>query len=398
MSESKRSTHASIYAREMILEALEDRIVLDGAVDRNADDYADAVLVSDQALDQGQGEVVAVLEDYCDGNWHFVNGWWFAYQNGFNLWYYDSLHYYAQDAATSRWLWFDAVIDNQWEYYQTWEYDSAIAYWYYNDWNGTYYHQNDAHRYYHDHITGIWWQYNAYTGAWNPDATTQFAYGQETQYWSNGDTDLHCWLTNDGTTLLDWWIFNAGSDGQWSGGALNVVLVDYTDFFECVEQYTKTDVIVIEYDLTNDGFATVVDGLRILSDYYDTQISNLAVMSHGNSTGMYFGEWISSSNYNNYYNDFLELNAYMVDNGQIMLYHCQVGAASTMLGKIAVWTSTDVFANLGDQWYYWTWYSSPYEETDGIWNHNYYQVHLGEYLFEYRSDRYATYNMLFNFA
>ncbi len=156
-------------------------------------------------------------------------------------------------------------------------------------------------------------------------------------------------------------------------------------------QYTKTDVIFMDFDFYTSGesyydhFSEIVDSIGWVSWFYGQTVDNLAIIGHGNSSAMVIGDYISTSNYTSYYSDFSELNTYMDHNGQIQLYHCLTGNASTMLNTIAGWTDCDIFANTDLTYYY-----------DG---YNYYYVtdEDGSSLtFEYKSDWWSSYVNLFS--
>ncbi len=359
--------------------------------------------------------------------WSDRGWWWFDGVYRFAYSYSDDVHGIGQwyEFSGGRWNLFDdpgssSIFTYNGEWYLLDE-DTFYQYnyktgagWYYSSGEWTYWGQYRA---------GEWYEFNG--SAWvltDYDSVDYIGDSQylisSTRYWDlssyglGSDTDLVCSIrdTSADTTILDWYIFTPGSDGYWSGGDLQIAVVDNADFFEAVEQYAIEDVIVVEYNLSGYGnratLDDVVDGLGVLSDAYDRDIADVAVFSHGSTGGFYIGDWVSTFNYTSHQSSFAEWGSYLTDDAQIMLYHCQVGAASTMLGAIAGWTGADVFANIGDQWFTWWWLDDAYTKNSSIWNHNYYDTFLGryeqfeDYNFEYQSNPWlgpTGYHMLFAF-
>jgi hypothetical protein len=180
-----------------------------------------------------------------------------------------------------------------------------------------------------------------------------------------------------------------GTNLKWNGGALDVEVVNIHSqaekypnspyWFKLFEQYTKENVITIEYDLEQGtSLSTVLDGLNYITDTYAKTIDDLAVLSHGWFDGFGFGDWIGTSNYTTFAAQWTRLNGLMTNGGQIQLYHCLAGAASSMLDDIASRTNTHIFANINSQWFQWYWpIGSPEAENSNAWNNNYKDPYLG---------------------
>jgi ELWxxDGT repeat protein len=158
---------AQPFARTLVLEELEKRIVLDGNVGEYQDTHTDTA-VEEGAAAGGTGDTVApVLVDWYDGDWHQLdNGWWFQRANGFDFYYYDANRYFAFELSTSLWFWYDTLVDNTWEPAYTWYYATDSQNWVANDTFGSSYYSDDNHYFYHDHMTGDWWKWNAASAAW----------------------------------------------------------------------------------------------------------------------------------------------------------------------------------------------------------------------------------------
>ncbi|AFM25934.1 hypothetical protein [Desulfomonile tiedjei] len=187
----------------LVMEQLEERIVLDGAVND----------VQDVQDSQGDAQHVDSLGWISAGNgwwyedtgsgwwfnentgwwwnqntgwwWNESDGWWFKNENGFDFWYKGDHQYWAYETSTSLWFWWDDIVDNHWETAFSWYYDDTHSYWVLNDWNGTSYYADDAHYFYRDHWTGD--VYINSSGTWinlghQPEGTTlalDFAPGWE---------------------------------------------------------------------------------------------------------------------------------------------------------------------------------------------------------------------------
>ncbi len=156
--------------RCLVLEQLEDRIVLDGAV-------ADIQDVQDQAADGGQVDSLGWIsagngwwyEDNGSGwwweeatgwYWNENTGWWVLNSGDFSYWYHGDHQYWANEISTDAWFWWDDVSDQIWEPAFTWFADQVDGQWtwVYNDWNGSTYYTDDFHNIYQDHYNAQkWW-------------------------------------------------------------------------------------------------------------------------------------------------------------------------------------------------------------------------------------------------
>ena len=198
------------------------------------------------------------------------------------------------------------------------------------------------------------------------------------------------WFDTTNKALATWYIFKpVGTNLKWNGGALDVEVVnihsqadngqpDWPYWFKMFEQYTKENVITIEYDLEQGtSLSTVLDGLNYITDTYGKTIDDLAVLSHGSTDGFGFGDWIATWNYTTFASQWTRLNGLMTNGGQIQLYHCLAGAASSMLDDIASRTNTHIFANIDPQWYRWSFGPNGNTENSNAWNNNYKDPWLG---------------------
>jgi hypothetical protein len=165
--------------RSLVLEQLEERIVLDGAV-------TDAHDVQDQVADGGQVDSLGWayvdngwwVEDNGSGWWWqessgwFWNentGWWTITADGYGWWYHGDHQLFAQDTSTGEWFWLDDISDQKWEPAFTWFADQVNSewMWVYNDCNGTQYYTDELNYFYQDHNGGAWYWYDTVNdGAW----------------------------------------------------------------------------------------------------------------------------------------------------------------------------------------------------------------------------------------
>ncbi len=416
MSDSKKAWWNSA-TRVPVLERLEDRIVLDGS--EWYDGNYHFVYYDDSHF---------FCEDTSTGAWYYYDNlgsqtWesyqmWFADSSGalsyndweYTLYWWDANHYFAQGHTDGAWYYYDTLGSQMWEWYHQWFTDSngALSY---NDWDLALYWWDANHYFAQSHIDGTWLYYdNLDDHIWEPYQA--WFYSNSESHWEFNGWDTHVyWVSNyvywashndydlvnalyneaDNSLLATWTIYNLGSDNAWSAGELNVVVLDAsyygTGLVEPVamEHWLAEDAITLEYYFEGayeTGWSTIVDGIGWVSWFYGQDVDNLAVFSHGNEMVMDLGTDVTVYNYTYYYSTFVTLDDYMEDDGNIMFYHCGVGAASSMLSDIASWTNTDVFANVGDQYF---WYDGP--RNDSEWNHGLAHVlYLDDSGFEYKSD------------
>jgi hypothetical protein len=225
------------------------------------------------------------------------------------------------------------------------------------------------------------------------------------------DEDIGCviWDAGSKSNLAEWYIFTHGGDGKWSAGALNVVLVDssmhpsvssYGRYRRMVEQYAKTDVIVMEAAFSEGvTFSQILDNFSYITGYYGKTIDNLSIWNTGTSSSFNIGQdYINTSNYaTTYGNYWTRLDGLMTDGGQLQFEACLVGTgAPGMLDQIASLTHTYVYANGPVFDFHWIWLNgSGYSSS--TWNYNFWQVYLSDYTFEYASPGAPSYTNLFNF-
>ena len=91
------------------------------------------------------------------------------------------------------------------------------------------------------------------------------------------------------------------------------------------------------------------------------------------------GGWMTTSNYTNFWNDWVRWGTLMTADGQIVSLHCEVGNATTMLNAIAAWSGCDIYANTNVTYTNANPFITPYqlyiindgrEEDPHIWNWN----------------------------
>ncbi|WP_237671480.1 DUF4347 domain-containing protein [Desulfomonile tiedjei] len=194
----------------MVLEQLEERIVLDGAV-ANAHDVQDQTSHTDLVDSLGW---IYVENDWWfndDGSgwwfnqntgwwWNQNDEWWFKNDKGFDYWYHGVHQYWAEENSTGAWFWWDDVNDHTWEAAFSWSYDWDNRMWCWNDWNGSQYFRDSSHYFYQSHdscqihvnLNGQWYEnpeglptnIDLYDGNWHQmDAVESFRYGNHYGHW-----------------------------------------------------------------------------------------------------------------------------------------------------------------------------------------------------------------------
>jgi hypothetical protein len=361
--------------------------------------------------------------------WNVGNGWLFGYSVGgdYSGWKIASSGQTRFSYSFGTGLWWDYTVngwgrlglggmnalflgDGQWHQFGTNElfsYDGSFYYWA----TGA----NVCYAY--DYSGQQWWKRSGSTPTWqvldsgyqnvdvryigssryvesylraDPGTSSQVVGGKDIVYdvWQPSATSY-----NWGSEVTSWAIYRPGSDNRWSGGPLNVVWCQRTDWNIGIAEYTIDDVIVFEQVMGADshnnytpgiGFGKMVDWLGIVRDYYGKQINNVAFAAHGytDGSGIELGEWITTSNYyaTTNYNNFIRWGSFMAAGGQILSYHCDIaqGTGATMLNDIATWTHCAVFAHSSTV----DVYSSSVDGSkpqpdDNVWNHNYKNVYFG---------------------
>ncbi len=191
--------------RSLVLEQLEERIVLDGAV-------TDVQDVQDHAADGGQVDSLGWVyvdngwwqEDNGSGWWWqessgwFWNentGWWTMTTDGYSWWSHGDHQFLAQDTSTGEWFWFDDISDQKWEPAFTWFADQLNSEWtwVYNDCSGTQYYTDDLNYFYQDHNDGAWYWYDTVNdGVWE-SAFSWYVDGSGVQVFNDWHSSEYIW-------------------------------------------------------------------------------------------------------------------------------------------------------------------------------------------------------------
>jgi hypothetical protein len=191
-----------------VLEQLEDRIVLDGAI-------ADTQEVQDLGAEIGHPDKLGWTyidngwwkedngsgwwwERATDWYWNEFTGWWRLNSGGFIYWYHGEHQYWANEVSTNAWFWWDDVSDQTWEPAFTWFADQIDSEWtwVYNDWNGSQYYTDDFHSLYQDHYGGAWWWFDAVNDDdWEP-YRTWFLDAFGVQIYNDRNSSEYVWGNN----------------------------------------------------------------------------------------------------------------------------------------------------------------------------------------------------------
>ncbi|AFM24557.1 tandem-95 repeat protein [Desulfomonile tiedjei] len=191
--------------RRLILEQLEARIVLDGAV-------TDAQDVHDGTADTGQVDSLGWVyvdngwwqEDNGSGwwweeatgwFWNELTGWWVLNSGDFSYWYHGEHQFWAQEISTDAWFWWDDITDQIWEPAFTWFADQVNSewMWVYNDWNGSHFYADDLQYFYQDHNDSAWSWFDAVNdAAWKP-AFTWYVDGSGVQVFNDWHSSEYIW-------------------------------------------------------------------------------------------------------------------------------------------------------------------------------------------------------------
>jgi hypothetical protein len=257
-----RGLFEGVGHNELVMERLEERIVLDGAVDFSKDWLEDG-------YDGGDGEVFAVSKAIDPSAWIAVeDGWYYQYDGTY--------HYYRFDADDNRlfrydgdWEWYDTIMDHSWETAFAWFTDPATGVQAYNSVDGTYYDTigptwfdssgtphtsgSSSGMAYNDHTTGVWLWYDDATASW------QYYDGINLHSWSPAfgtyydatiDADVtheienstyvfdadHTYRQDHATEAWEWWDPSAGAWIAYAGNPLTdpptIVVADLPDVDE----------------------------------------------------------------------------------------------------------------------------------------------------------------------
>jgi hypothetical protein len=335
-----------------------------------------------------------------DGAWHSTIGqgqWDFLYAAPENTAYWNRSGYNASFAyGYNNGQWWDKTTSNGWGRLgvlagmgsqfigdNTWHqftggdlfaYDPNDNSYYWNNRGVLWYSYNFAGAgtwYYHSSPNGSW-NSLTYNGTWqNPDVRYLYT-GLFVERGLTSDTsgsyaptgkkklEYDVWDLNAGNwsrKLASWTIYNPGADNKWSGGDLNVLWGNtrhtengntyFDDFNQYFREFTLEDVVCFSADFEQNpiGFKKMVDWTQFVSDYFGKGIRTVQVCAHGNPSGWEMGEWMSSSNYTHFEQDWRRFGRYMTSDGQIISIHCESGQAAGMLNQIAAWSGCDIFAN-----------------------------------------------------
>lgn len=184
----------ALRSREIILETLEDRVVLDASIPVEASQVASA---QEQALDDASSNSVEPLEaiNWYDGQWHYYgDGWWYQrWPNNWDSWYHGQHQWYAQELATGAWFWYDDVENRAWEPCWQWYYDTQ---WIYNDSIGTWYYTDSNHSFWHDIASDTWLKQS----------------GSSWIAWDRGDTGTQA------DQIIEYWILHYANEERVSRG------------------------------------------------------------------------------------------------------------------------------------------------------------------------------------
>jgi|GEM_PF-5875390 len=392
-----------------------------------------------------------------DGAYHDMrNGWWYCYttQNDTAQWNYSGKTRFSLQYNVGQWW---HTYSNNWytlgahsmptafigdgAYHQIWS--DGAKYQYVNSidrgyWSSTGNNNDDDFRL--AYSSGEWYRYYGgstvyngveYKGNRNYLLTdyiywTSSGIKSTTPTGSSYGTDLQhvFWSDSTSTSLLTYYIYTPGADLKWSGGALDVVLLNNNSnslWMRSKGQYTNEDVVSVEMNLEGGiSLSSVLTQLGYITSIYGKTIDDLNVVCHGSTDGFYFGSWVSTSNYvSTYGGQWTQLNTLMTNGGQLQLAHCLVGAAPSMLSDIASRVNVKVFANINSQWTSWYKLNNSYGYDDAnVWNYNRTNVWEGavarpagsteytrpkvnfvDYDFEYQSDGSGKrgYKMLFTY-
>ncbi|AFM25753.1 hypothetical protein [Desulfomonile tiedjei] len=156
-----------VSGRDICLERLEDRLVLDGAVDQGVEEgHTDAIDHSMVAT----ADVAPTLDDWFDGQWHWYGSdTWFKYENGWYWWFYDNSDtYYVQNATDGTWYYYNWNTST-WDYVNGWYYDSVGQVWIYSGVTFKSYYWSETQYMYEDFTTGKWYYYDSIDSKkWEP--------------------------------------------------------------------------------------------------------------------------------------------------------------------------------------------------------------------------------------
>ncbi|AFM25672.1 hypothetical protein [Desulfomonile tiedjei] len=296
-------TDLGVPNRELVLEQLEERIVLDGAV-------ADTQDVVAQQADGGQVDSLGWIstgngwwyEDNGSGwwweeatgwYWNENTGWWVLNSGDFSYWYHGDHQYWANEISTGAWFWWDDVTDQIWEPAFTWFADQVNTEWawVYNDWNGSFYYTDDLHNMYQDHNGGQMWWFDAVTDnvwelyqTWFADGLGGQVYNDLNASFYDPSGGTHFYLQQDHATTT-WTWFDWVESQTWEpyqtsftdpNGILQYNTWDTTTYTygNGLYTYVQNHLVAGENDAPQIG----VSGTQTATENTDTLISGIAVL------------------------------------------------------------------------------------------------------------------------
>jgi hypothetical protein len=156
-----------VSGRDICLERLEDRLVLDGAVDQGVEE---GQTDTTDHLVAAQTDVAPTLDDWFDGQWHWYGSdTWFKYENGWYWWFYDNSDtYYVQNSTDGSWFYYNWNTGT-WDYVNGWYYDSVGQVWILSGVTTKSYYWSETQYMYEDFTTGKWYYYDSIDSKqWEP--------------------------------------------------------------------------------------------------------------------------------------------------------------------------------------------------------------------------------------
>jgi hypothetical protein len=393
--------------RQIILEALEERIVLDGAVDHTLVDIAAHAADAAGADATGGGAAHAVDAAGVDpaGYWAWEHNAWCYHDTGFEWWWWPD----SSSPQGGNWLYHGAGWTGMWNY----DWNDGGEWFVDAFYNNRYFHEGDlywgqdgSHNWYYSStfstdfsswhglgslVEGVVYadfesehgniaQCRTPSGSWVYSGSLVFL---DTEYSSTGwhsvsqfDPDLY-----DGVgwshepTILSWRYESSSNNyyctiyGTWTGGALMHYYIEnpsgptqgqdmdvaflFNDDpdFDYLKNYTGQNWRVVYYDSNNFNMDSWIYQAQMISYAEGSPIDDLAIMQHGAQNNFWVGtQCIMSYNFSSYSSYFAELGEALGPPSSIESWHCSVAGNSegeTLCGLIAETTGVTVWASDG---------------------------------------------------
>ncbi len=355
----------------LLLEQLEDRIVLDGAV-------ADVQDVQDQTPDDS-GNVDSLGWIYTANGWWYEDnnsgwwwnqysswyynqntGWWFQHVGNFDYWYSGPDYYYATELSTGKWFWFDSRDNNTWEIMYDWNWNTTDNVWEYNDFYYTYHYGGDSsHWYSYEHWTDN--RYHQEGNSWILDPLPGWSgetlhFGTWTYEFIGGKWAYHYEVVGtSGTTYLEYYVIpDAGYDpaevkwGSWDSGNtynIDVVWIERNDWLYSDFSLVQPNTRIILYDGSPYSYWGIEDWAeeaQIISRVEHSYLDVIGIDQHGGADSLWFGGsdgWLYNGdevthwNVSYYYSYFDDLDEVMLDDGMFQIWECSVAGAPGSYGN-----------------------------------------------------------------